>query len=99
MLHNASLETLSFSRYASPSLVQGVKRPKHCRLVARKIGVEDDRPGRHVRSASSDVGPADLQALGRHSIGIVSDKSCGRNQNTHFVFNNFFFQKIVPFMI
>jgi len=28
----------------------------------------------------------------------VSDKSCKGNQNTHFVFNNFFFSKIVPFM-
>jgi len=27
----------------------------------------------------------------------VSDKSCGANQNTHFVFNNFF-PEIVPFM-
>jgi hypothetical protein len=28
----------------------------------------------------------------------VSDKSCRENQNTHFVFSNFFFSKIVPFM-
>jgi hypothetical protein len=28
----------------------------------------------------------------------VSDKSCRENQNTHFVFSNFFFPKIVPFM-
>ena len=28
----------------------------------------------------------------------VSDKSCWENQNTHFMFNNFFFPKIVPFM-
>jgi len=27
----------------------------------------------------------------------VSDKSCKENQNTHFVFSNFF-PKIVPFM-
>jgi hypothetical protein len=27
----------------------------------------------------------------------VSDKSCRENQNTHFMFNNFF-SKIVPFM-
>jgi len=27
----------------------------------------------------------------------VSDKSCTENQNTHFVFSNFFFE-IVPFM-
>ena len=28
----------------------------------------------------------------------VSGKSCRENQNTHFVFNNFFFRKILPFM-
>ena len=28
----------------------------------------------------------------------ASDKSCRENQNTHFVFNNFFFSKILPFM-
>jgi len=28
----------------------------------------------------------------------VSDKSCTENQNTHFVFSNIFFSKIVPFM-
>jgi len=28
----------------------------------------------------------------------VSDKSCRENQNTHFVFSNFIFSKIVPFM-
>ena len=28
----------------------------------------------------------------------VSDASCRENQNTHFVFSNFFFSKIVPFM-
>ena len=27
----------------------------------------------------------------------VSEKSCGDNQNTHFVFNNSFFLKIMPF--
>jgi len=30
-------------------------------------------------------------------IGNISDKSCGENQNTHFVFNNFF-PKVVPLM-
>jgi len=30
-------------------------------------------------------------------IRNVSDKSCGVNQNTHFVFSNFF-PKIVPFV-
>jgi hypothetical protein len=39
-----------------------------------------------------------------HSILLrmrnVSDKSCIENENTHFVFSNFFFfpPKIVPFM-
>jgi len=28
----------------------------------------------------------------------VSGESCRKNQNTHFVFDNFFFSKIVPFM-
>ena len=28
----------------------------------------------------------------------ISDKICRENQNTHFVFSIFFFQKIVPFM-
>jgi len=28
----------------------------------------------------------------------VSHKSCTENQNTHFVFSNFFPPKIVPFM-
>jgi len=28
----------------------------------------------------------------------VSDTNCTDNQNTHFVFNNFFVSKIVPFM-
>jgi len=28
----------------------------------------------------------------------LSDKGCQENQNTHFIFNNFFFSKIVPFM-
>jgi hypothetical protein len=28
----------------------------------------------------------------------VSDKSCTENQNTHFMFNNFFYPKIVPLM-
>jgi len=28
----------------------------------------------------------------------VSDKICRENQNTHFVFNNFFFPRIVSFM-
>ena len=28
----------------------------------------------------------------------VSDKYCSGNQNTHFVINNFFFSKIVPFV-
>jgi hypothetical protein len=28
----------------------------------------------------------------------VSDKSCRENQNTHYVFNNFFVSKIVPFV-
>jgi hypothetical protein len=28
----------------------------------------------------------------------ISDKSCRENQNTHFVFSNFFFLKIVPFV-
>jgi hypothetical protein len=29
---------------------------------------------------------------------MFSDKSCGENQNTHFMLNNFFFSKILPFM-
>ena len=37
-----------------------------------------------------------------HSILIrmrnVSDESCRENQNTHFMFDAFFFSKIVPFM-
>jgi len=37
-----------------------------------------------------------------HSILLrmrnVSDKICTENQNTHFVFNIFFFQKIVVFL-
>jgi len=32
-----------------------------------------------------------------HKIKNVSDKSYRENQNTHFMFNNFF-SKIVPFM-
>ena len=28
----------------------------------------------------------------------VLDKSCRENDNTHFMLNNFFFPKIVPFM-
>jgi hypothetical protein len=28
----------------------------------------------------------------------ISDKGCRENQNTHFIFNNFFFPAIVPFM-
>jgi hypothetical protein len=28
----------------------------------------------------------------------VPDRSCRENQNTHFVFSNFFLSKIVPFM-
>ena len=28
----------------------------------------------------------------------VSDKSCRENQNTHFMFNNFLYSKIVLFM-
>jgi len=31
-------------------------------------------------------------------MGNVSDKSCRENQNTHFVFSNYVFSKIVPFM-
>ena len=37
-----------------------------------------------------------------HSILLkmrnVSNKSCTENQNTHFMLNNFFFLKIVPFV-
>jgi len=29
---------------------------------------------------------------------MFSDKSCRENKNTHFVFDNFFFSKVVPFM-
>jgi hypothetical protein len=29
---------------------------------------------------------------------MFQTKCCGENQNTHFVFNTFFFSKIVPFM-
>jgi hypothetical protein len=29
---------------------------------------------------------------------FFSDKDCRENQNTHFVLNNFFFSKIVPFI-
>ena len=32
------------------------------------------------------------------SMRSVSDKSCRENQNTHFVFSNFFLSKIVQFM-
>jgi len=32
------------------------------------------------------------------TAGYVSDNSCRENQNTHFMFNNFFFLKKVPFM-
>jgi len=28
----------------------------------------------------------------------ISHKSCRENQNTHFMFNDIFFPKIVPFM-
>jgi len=28
----------------------------------------------------------------------VPDKSCGENQNTHFMFNNHFLRKTMPFM-
>ena len=31
-------------------------------------------------------------------IRSVSDKSCGENQNTHFMFSNFFSSKIIPFV-
>jgi len=31
-------------------------------------------------------------------MGNVSDKSCTDNQKTRFMFSNFFFSKIVPFM-
>ena len=30
-------------------------------------------------------------------IRNAADKSCRENQNTYFMFNNFFFSKIVPF--
>jgi len=29
----------------------------------------------------------------------ISDKSCREHQNTHFVFNSFFYPKILPFVI
>jgi len=29
---------------------------------------------------------------------IFSDERCADNQDTHFVFHNFFFSKIMPFM-
>ena len=29
----------------------------------------------------------------------LSDKSCRENRNTHFMFNNFFFENIVPYEI
>jgi hypothetical protein len=31
-------------------------------------------------------------------MGNVVDKSCTGNQNTHFMFNNFFGPKITPFV-
>jgi len=31
-------------------------------------------------------------------MGNLPDEICRENQNTHFIFNNFFFSKIVPFM-
>jgi hypothetical protein len=33
-----------------------------------------------------------------HRMRDVADKSCRENENTYFVFNIFFFSKIVPFM-
>ena len=32
------------------------------------------------------------------SMRNVSDENCRENQNTHFVFNNFFVSNIVPFL-
>jgi len=31
-------------------------------------------------------------------IGNVSDKSCTKNQNTHYVLSSLFLKKIAPFM-
>ena len=35
----------------------------------------------------------------RLAMRNVSDKSCRENQNTHFVFNNFFFQNTLVYEI